>query len=105
MVSCAARGMVCACQDLPTTMGFKRPVCADGPECLWGGVHVIARIHVLVSLRVGLWVYDHAREQICVVCDGEIIDESVSISMAVIVLCVWGMCVGCGLFQGVSPRL
>lgn len=106
MVSCEARGMVCACQDLPTTLGFKSPVSADGPVCLWGGVHVNARVHVFVSLRVGTWVHDHAREQICIVCDGEIIDVLVCVHQHG---CHCPVCLGnvcqCGLFQAVSPRL
>lgn len=57
-MSCEARGMVCACQDLPTTTGLESPGSAEGPVRLSGGVHGSARVpvfYVFALSGMGLW--------------------------------------------------
>lgn len=95
MVSCEARGVVCACQVLPTTTGLKSRVCR-GPLCVCVGVCARERLapHVL-CLRVGGRADDNAQAQICIMCDCVIRDVSVRVCQhgccASMRLCVSGM--------------
>ena len=60
-------GCVCACTRMPVSVCF-------------------------VTLRVGIQTYEKAREQRCVVCDGEVIDVSLRIHLNVAVIVPKWMC-------------